>query len=256
MTTDLKIVGIDKKYMFIREGVLTAVAHVNPELELVLPLKGGMKIRFDNSEIFLSEGEAAIIPPYRLHEFTSYDGSFGRVYMFPYNLSNEFLKTDGQYKIKLPHETIRYIDYATDMWKKNETVFLSEALFSVFMSEFSAYRPIEKPTSADIENIRRILEYISQRFSDDTFGIQSVADGLNIGKSAINKIINEYTGKSFKDFLNVVRIENAKTMLIKSGKNISETAYECGFGSIRSFNRIFFSQVNCTPKEFKGKAKY
>jgi AraC-like DNA-binding protein len=60
--------------------------------------------------------------------------------------------------------------------------------------------------------------------------------------------------KNFMDLLNNYRIEEAKEMLLKPGKNdrsILEIAFEVGFNSKEVFNRCFKKYTGMTPSEFK-----
>ena len=247
---------IDKEYMFFREGDLTTPSHLNPELEIVLQLSGSTNVRFDNGDVILSENDAVLIPPYRLHRFITNDSGLGRVYMFSQILIDDYihLKRNNfaeQLKITVPHQAIEYINYATDKWKNNETVFLSKSLLSVFASEFSLSRPVEVKTSEDSSTLRQITDYISERICDENLTVQSVSDALNISKGSISRLFSDIAGESFTGFIHLVRIEYAKSMLLNSGKTITEIAYHCGFGSLRSFNRIFVAKMNCTPGEFR-----
>ena len=56
---------------------------------------------------------------------------------------------------------------------------------------------------------------------------------------------------TFGKFLNNMRIEKAMTLLSASDKTVTEIAYECGFGSLRSFNRVFMAFAGKTPTAFK-----
>ncbi|WP_370733789.1 helix-turn-helix domain-containing protein [Paenibacillus dakarensis] len=59
--------------------------------------------------------------------------------------------------------------------------------------------------------------------------------------------------RSFRDYINRLRINKALWMLAESKLSILDISYECGFDSIRSFNRVFKQIMNTTPTEYKRK---
>ncbi len=66
--------------------------------------------------------------------------------------------------------------------------------------------------------------------------------------------INEYLNKSFFDFINSYRIEEAKHYLLNSSKDFStilEVSYEVGFNSEATFNHAFKKHTGMNPTEFK-----
>ena len=56
------------------------------------------------------------------------------------------------------------------------------------------------------------------------------------------------SGMTFSEYLNVVRVSAAVKML-SQGMAAGETAFAAGFGTIRSFNRVFRSCTGYTPRE-------
>jgi len=94
------------------------------------------------------------------------------------------------------------------------------------------------------------MEYVCNNVGEQ-LNLTSTAKALSLSKNALEKIFVEYTGTTFAKFLNNMRIEKAMTLLSASDKTVTEIAYECGFGSLRSFNRVFVSFVGKTPTVFK-----
>ncbi|MBQ6614418.1 MAG: AraC family transcriptional regulator, partial [Clostridia bacterium] len=55
---------------------------------------------------------------------------------------------------------------------------------------------------------------------------------------------------TFTKFITLMRIEDAKKML-RGNKSITDIAFDCGFGSMRSFNHIFKAETSITPSEYR-----
>lgn len=67
----------------------------------------------------------------------------------------------------------------------------------------------------------------------------------------MGSLFRDTLGITFNTFINNIRLEKAKLMLKKNDMTVTEIAFECGFGSIRSMNRIFLKQLGCSPTEYR-----
>lgn len=91
-------------------------------------------------------------------------------------------------------------------------------------------------------------------FTDGDLSIQKLADKLAIPAAHLSQTINERLGKSFPDFINTYRIEEAKKKLLDPGNRhytVLAIAEEVGFNSKSSFNEVFKKYVKMTPTEFR-----
>ena len=55
---------------------------------------------------------------------------------------------------------------------------------------------------------------------------------------------------SLNDFINSIRIQEVKRLILESENNIASAAYECGFETLVHFNRVFKSTVGITAREY------
>jgi transcriptional regulator GlxA family with amidase domain len=88
--------------------------------------------------------------------------------------------------------------------------------------------------------------------------INDLSLASEIPRRMISKVINFRLQKSFPEYMNEYRIQNAKDFLTnKSFKSLTyETiALECGFGSKSNFNKIFKKSTNLTPSQYQKRFK-
>lgn len=74
----------------------------------------------------------------------------------------------------------------------------------------------------------------------------------------LSSFINTNLGKNFNDYVNDYRVAEFKRLISKDidpRATIMELAYESGFNSKASFNRIFKAHVGSTPSQFKRDIK-
>ena len=85
--------------------------------------------------------------------------------------------------------------------------------------------------------------------------ISELADSLTVPYYQLSQLINDEFLVNFYDFINKYRVEEAKKLLIEDTNNykILAIAYEVGFNSKATFNRVFKKFTDLTPSEFKEK---
>jgi AraC-like DNA-binding protein len=110
---------------------------------------------------------------------------------------------------------------------------------------------------ATLERLRRLLdEEEVWRREDLTIG--QLAEQAGVPEHRLRKIINEGLGyRNFAAFLGERRVTAAKAALAdpESGrKTVSSIAYEAGFNSLASFNRVFREIAGTTPTAFRQQA--
>jgi xylan 1,4-beta-xylosidase len=59
------------------------------------------------------------------------------------------------------------------------------------------------------------------------------------------------SGLTFIEYLTNLRLDKAVFSLLTNEKAICKIAYECGFASIKSFNRAFKNAYGISPREYR-----
>jgi AraC-like DNA-binding protein len=135
---------------------------------------------------------------------------------------------------------------------KKETLDEIEQLLMYVYETMIKY--LNRISSEDDENVYRIMDYLQKNYNQD-IGIQDVADHVGLSYSYVRKIFKEKTGKSIVDFLNDMRINEAKDLLLHNDISIKELAISLGYNSDHTFSRIFKKLEGVTPGEYRNKFK-
>ncbi|MDA3900447.1 MAG: AraC family transcriptional regulator [Spirochaetes bacterium] len=101
----------------------------------------------------------------------------------------------------------------------------------------------------------KLFEYLSAHYNDPYISVQQVADAQHISPYKVPKIITIYTKLSFKQYINLIRVDEAKNLLLNSDSKIIDIAFAVGYNSIAHFNKLFKGQEQLSPKEFRQKHK-
>ena len=128
---------------------------------------------------------------------------------------------------------------------------LKEALLKCY-EKLIAYMLKKKETDTDKQCYsRRIIEYLNEHYTEDLL-YEEVAQEIGISYSYLRRIVKEETGKSVNDYINKIRIEKMKDLLLTTDESISQVAEKVGYHNMQSVTRYFRKFEGITPKEYKS----
>ena len=107
-------------------------------------------------------------------------------------------------------------------------------------------------SSATSFNHDEIRNYIDQNYKSDIC-LESLAEKFHTSPKYISRIVKQVLGTSFKQYITILRIADAKEMLIRSNMKIDDIYTECGFHTRNSFIRIFKQMEGTTPSDFRNR---
>lgn len=97
---------------------------------------------------------------------------------------------------------------------------------------------------------QRILDYLNEHYTEDLL-YEEVAEEIGISYSYLRRIVKEETGKSVNDYINKIRVEKMKDLLLTTDDPINIIAEKVGYRNMQSVTRYFRKFEGITPKEFK-----
>jgi AraC-like DNA-binding protein len=105
---------------------------------------------------------------------------------------------------------------------------------------------------------KRLLEFLIEKkpYLESNLKLLDIAIELDIAPHILSNVINEDLGKNYFDLINSCRVDEAKKMLVNpkfDNYTILSIAFDCGFNSKSSFNRIFKNQTGFTPSMYQKK---
>jgi YesN/AraC family two-component response regulator len=96
--------------------------------------------------------------------------------------------------------------------------------------------------------IRGIMEL---HLDDDQFGIHELCKEIGMSRAQLYRKFKSLTNKTVNEYLINFRLFKAKEMLLTSGLNVSEVAYEVGFKNLSHFSRAFREVFGQNPSDLK-----
>ena len=97
----------------------------------------------------------------------------------------------------------------------------------------------------------QVRKYIEENFHDPNLSVNTLGDEFNLSPSYLSKIFKDENGISIPDYINKIRINNAKELLKNTNKTVRKIAEETGFLSSSVFIRVFKKIEGITPGAYR-----
>ncbi|WP_168121778.1 helix-turn-helix domain-containing protein [Paenibacillus sp. HB172176] len=100
------------------------------------------------------------------------------------------------------------------------------------------------------EAIERSCRYIKAHYKDE-ITLTEMADFTNFSVSHFSALFKKHTGTSLVNYVNQLKIDEAKRLLLETAYAVSEVAEMVGFSTMPYFTRVFKSFVGLSPLEYR-----
>ncbi len=100
--------------------------------------------------------------------------------------------------------------------------------------------------------IRKVETYIEKHFSS-RISLRKVASIAGMNKCSFCRRFKQVTQMSFSQYLNSLRLEEAKKLLLTSDTYISQIAFKVGFQNADHFRHLFTEYCGCSPTEYRDR---
>lgn len=148
-----------------------------------------------------------------------------------------------------------YGEYNGEAWGR---VALLKAKLAEALIRFDRFRRQRVPTAeAPRPDGKRerpvwpIIHYIHQHYQEENLMLAELADRFSMSVSRISEVIKETTGQAYIQFLHDLRIRHAASLLVSTDMSVTEIAHEVGYGSYKTFARIFRERKGVVPTAYR-----
>ncbi|MEP2776281.1 MAG: helix-turn-helix domain-containing protein [Luteolibacter sp.] len=104
---------------------------------------------------------------------------------------------------------------------------------------------------ADDRFMDLMVEKVSLHLSDPEFGVEQLAEKLNMSKRTFQRKFKALTGKTPRNTIRSIRLKRARDLLENSSLSIAEVAFQVGFEEPTNFNRSFKNQFGFSPSRLR-----
>lgn len=118
--------------------------------------------------------------------------------------------------------------------------------------KLNAVNTVENFNNIDNDRLEKIMLFLHENYQRQV-SLGELASLINMSEASLTRFLKKWTGKTFIDNLNDIRIAEAVCRLIDTSDTIAEICYKCGFNNLSNFNRVFKRRKDSTPTEYREK---
>ncbi len=107
-------------------------------------------------------------------------------------------------------------------------------------------------TSDDERFLQRALEIMEVQMGNADFDVEAFSREIGMSRSHLHRKLTALTGLSPNEFIRTMRLKRAADLLRQHSGNVSEIAYQVGFGSLNYFTKCFRQQYGQTPTDYQA----
>ena len=246
------------------------LAHWHVDIEMIYVCEGSLRVGINNESRILTKGELAICSSGDIHYYDSkgmesssiilifnpeligHNGGWPEENKFICPFINSELNIESGKLSEVSNKILEIFNYIyEEMNNGNDyyNFFVRSKIFElcgILLRYFPSSTLNIKTDNRKIPLIKamkRTINYIENNYSED-ITLKDVAKNANLSMFYFSRVFKDISGINYKTYLNLVRFNKAETLIKESNMAITDIAFECGFTSIRTFNRVY--------KEIKG----
>ena len=228
--------------------------HLHYEVEIIALFKGNVSLSVGGKDCRMQAGDILIVFPNTVHSYTSDESVDVGKFIFSPDILPELHDIFKSYYPGVPivsgAEDILSLarDILSSFEKSSPTV--KKAYLLLLTAKLVELCQPESRKDFDGDTLGAILEYCQKNYRSN-LKQRDVAAALHISESHLSHIFSAKMEINFCRYLNILRSDEAARLLAESRKSITVIAYECGFSSLRSFNRAFLDTRGVTPRQYR-----
>ena len=240
-------------------------SHIHQLAEIAYIMDGEISISVNGKTEIAKKGDVIFIPPFTFHRYYSEDtpGVDLWLFMFSYSILSNIMHA-GEMLIKYdrvvftPSEEVKRLLESRIFDTNEEMIYPNQGsarrirafLYPIIDEYLSVARITQETVSSGKDAILKALNYLSEHFSEN-ITLSEVSAKIGYSESHVSHSFSSILEASFRECLNMFRIEYAKKLILTTNMSIVLISIESGFNCERSFHRAFKKSMNTTPARYR-----
>lgn len=153
---------------------------------------------------------------------------------------------------RLPDAFFRKCLELSHIWSGKRTGYSlkCKSLILELFYDLIQHQESQKFQPSHYDRIVRVQEYIQSHYTEE-FQAGELASLCGFSESHFRRLFHAVTGMSCIQYVNLIKIDMAKNLLLSGTANVSEAAALTGFTDIYYFSRVFKRITGHPPSSFK-----
>jgi len=247
--------------------------HFHSAVEIIINLKGRIRVWAEEDEWLLQEGELILIPSGIRHGFQMEPDSERELLLYEPN-GVFTLKDFGAFRQMMAkplallqdhpcRAEVRDILFEIIGIHRSGTLMRNMRNYSLLLKAYAILGENYLATSATPAEINtlqrqmsgedafnRALDFLNKNYMDDVT-LDSLSAYAGFSRYTLSRMFRQHTGVTFTQYLSHRRVAMAMELLSSTKMPVTQVALQCGFNSIATFNRVFREVRGCTPTQYR-----
>lgn len=245
--------GAEEIFSISYKSNLNFEVHLHRCFEFIYVEDGELTVEINNKAEMIKKGYAALILPNQLHSYKTSINSTSVLLIFSPELVGRFTNL---LENKIPNsnlfevENIQDIDFSdmNNIFKKKSILY---KICGLFLDKNILIDKNAGKKDKSLNLLQDILVYIDDNYKNYNCSLRELSREIGYDYAYLSRVFSNSVKISYSDYINHYRINFACYLLKNTNNTITEISQECGFNSIRSFNRNFKKVTGVTPRYYR-----
>jgi len=233
---------------------LKNISHWHYDHELVVSEKGEALIHLDQNRYTLKENQCIFLRGQSIHSIISSPDSILYVALFSeklipditdvYNLEDPLFA--DIYGVRKTLTDIRRFDFERERFYDLRNNALMEGLIARIFASLPVLQE-DIVQSKVTRQYKDLLYDMDENVRDYSF--EKAVDYMHMSEAYFSRFFKKVSGMTFSQYLNHIRVNKAIDLIRQGKLSVTQISAECGFDTIRNFNRVFKQITSYSPKK-------
>lgn len=154
---------------------------------------------------------------------------------------------------RLVYNLLKQIILLTDSMHPEAEALCSWLTSQVLMQMARCHAQSGRQTGAPIKNhyVAAAVAFIDAHYLDNITASE-IAGTLHVQATYLHRLFKEHMHMTIGDFINSLRLEHARALLVQTDQTLLKIAVASGFSSQQRFTALFRRDVGMTPSEYRN----
>lgn len=166
------------------------------------------------------------------------------------NIAGTIIKVVNQLEKKIQCQ-ISQLTFQTLLQKNNVSVMFDEVKNNVnAICEVICEKNIEKNKFCGNTLYAETVEYVNKHYANKRLSVGMIAEEMGVHIVHLSRTFMEYNRDGLANYIHSIRLKHAKKLIL-TGHKLEFVSESVGYGSLRTFMRVFKKYEGITPGQFK-----
>lgn len=219
--------------------------HLHNAMEIVCVTKGTLELGVGQELYHMETGDIGVVFPDVIHHYQVFSSGVNEA-VFINAPQYPVVKSDV-----VPDEVYRAVESIIDTGQND--IWVVQAYLQIILARcIPMMKLVEKSKIGSDDIIYRTVSYISANFNK-SISLDGMAHDLGVSKFSLSRLFSKTFHSSFNQYVNEARLGYACQRIETTDDTLTEISMDSGFGSLRTFNRVFKEKYRLTPSEYRNK---